>query len=274
MPSDFVFHIRNAHPGDMVAIFATLDTYPNLSTIDEVVSYAETLGFTIRDRARLEALMTARELNLVETDANLLTTRGKLISELEMNKPDLFPDIVHGYQYILWDEKVPQIHCFSWTYRTICNNLWQRGAFKVDSQGKKDLASEIEGLARMRFERSDISVSTKTVGGTFLWLDELFPRVIKQSSELFSRRTFCPPELFILSADFVYRLYETDYGVNFLLTDERRDAICQVCLLEPDSFDRVLEYAVAQFDYLEKGIGGGWGRYLTLYRAPTLEDFV
>jgi hypothetical protein len=58
-----------------------------------------------------------------------------------------------------------------------------------------------------------------------------------------------------------------------LLNDQRREAICQLCLLETSSFDRVLEYAVAQFEGLEKGLGGGWGSYLTLHRSPDLTDF-
>lgn len=274
MSSSFVFHIRNAHPGDVVAVLAVLEAHPGLNTIAEIVSQADSLGFSIRDRARLEALMTARELGFVEPDKNLLTDNGKVIAELEMNKPDLFPDIVHGYQYTLWDKRKSSAHCFSWTYREICKYLWQQESVQVNSQGKKDLASEIEGSARMQFEHSDIALSAKSVGGAFLWLEELAPNVIDQASELFTRRTFCPPELFSLGVDFIYRSNEIDYGANLLLGEEQCNAICQVCLLAPDSFDRVLEYSTTQFDYLEKGIGGGWGRYLTLHRAPALGDFV
>jgi len=59
-----------------------------------------------------------------------------------------------------------------------------------------------------------------------------------------------------------------------LLSEDKLEAICQVCLLDPEGFDRVLDYALAQFDYLEKGIGGGWGNYLLLKRQPRLEDFL
>jgi hypothetical protein len=105
----------------------------------------------------------------------------------------------------------------------------------------------------------------------------LSPPVIhyeNDSKGTFIRRAFCPPELFILGVNFIYQTQEVDYGVNLLLSDKQRDAVCRVCLLEPASFERVLEYAINQFDYLEKGLGGGWGRYLTLHRAPKLEDFV
>jgi len=59
-----------------------------------------------------------------------------------------------------------------------------------------------------------------------------------------------------------------------LLGEELLYTVCQVCLLEPINFDRVLEYAVAQFSYLEKGLGGGWGRYLILHRQYSVEDFI
>lgn len=274
MPNDFVFHVRNAHPGDLIAALTALNGSDDLTTIDSVVSCAETLGFAIRDRARLEALGTARDLGLVQVDANILTDQGRLVLDIEMAKPDLFPDIVHGYQYALWNRRKPSSHCFSWTYREIVNSLWRRRVFTMDSQGRKLLASEIEVLARTQFGRADISLSAKSIGGASLWIDELLPEVIDPSTAQFGLRSFCAPELMAIAVDFVYRQSEMDYGANLRLGDEQRDAICQVCLLDPAGFDRVLDYATAQFSYLEKGIGGGWGRYLTLYRSPALIDFV
>ncbi|MBC8263377.1 MAG: hypothetical protein H8E47_04550 [Anaerolineales bacterium] len=272
MASEFVFHIRNAHPGDMAAVLATLDTHPSLETIAEIVRQAEALGFAIHDRQRLEALTTACDLGLVEKGRNVLTDEGRLLIWLEMDKPVLFVDIIHGLQYTLWNERLPSANCFSWSYRALCQMLWHTGAKTVNS--RRELASEIETQARTAFGRPDIVFSPKSIGGALLWLTELEPSVLDQDDERFTRRPFCPPELFALGVDFVYQTQEIDYGVNLLLIDERRDAICQVCLLEPTSFDRVLEYAVAQFDYLEQGTGGGWGRYLTLRRAPRLEDFL
>ena len=272
MANEFVFHIRNAHPEDMTAVLTTLDTHPGLGTKAEIVEQAEILGFTIHDRQHLDALITARDLEMVEREQNSLTDDGQTLTRLEMNKPDLFTDIVHGLQYVLWDERRPGANCFSWSYRTLCQMLWHSGTMAIDS--KRDMASEVEGQARTAFSRPDIVFSPKSIGGALLWLAELEPRVLDQDGTRFTRRAFCPPELFVLGVDFAYQTHSVEYGVNLLLSDERRNAICQACLLEPEGFDRVLEYAVAQFDYLEKGVGGGWGRYLTLHRAPKLEDFV
>lgn len=272
MANEFVFHIRNAHPGDMAAVLATLDAQPGLGTKAEIVGQAEMLGFTIRDRQHLDALITARDLNLVRREQNALTDNGRTLAQLEVNKPDLFVDIVHGLQYTLWDKRCPGIYCFSWSYRALCQMLWHSGTMMTGN--RQEIASEIEGQARTVFSQLGISLSQKSIGGALLWLIELRPEVMDNEGTRFTRRTFCHPELFVLGVNFVYRDQGVDYGANLLLSDEWRDAISQVCLLEPTGFDRVLEYVVAQFDYLEKGLGGGWGRYLTLHRAPKLEDFV
>lgn len=267
-----MFHVRNAHPGDMVAILVAIDTYPDLPTIGEVLSKAEKMGFVIRDRQRLEALMTARDLGLVEPDRNVITPLGKTISELELRNPDLFYDVVHYLHYALWDGKRSGSHCFSWTYRHLCDLLWQTRISSLTD--RRDVAAELESRSRSAFGRTDIALSAKSVGGALLWLMELEPPVFNEAGDTFTCRHFCPPELFVLAVDHVYRINGIEYGTNLLLSEDKLEAICQVCLLDPDGFDRVMDYALAQFGYLEKGIGGGWGSYLVLNRQPELGDFV
>jgi hypothetical protein len=256
----------------MAALLSTLDICTGLGTIAEIVRQAEGLGFTIRDRQRLEALTSARDLGLVDRQHNALTYDGKMLARLEMDKPELFADIVHGLQYTLWDQRQPEVNCFSWSYRALCRMLWHSGTTSMVS--RRDMASEVEARARRAFSRPDIALSPKSMGGAMLWIAELDPPVLVENEEGFARRAFCSPELLMLGIDFVYRTAEVDYGSNLLLSDERQDEICQVGLLEPEGFNRVLEYAAAQFDYLETGLGGGWGQYLTLHRLPKLEDFV
>lgn len=272
MADEYVFHVRNAHPGDMVAVLAAIDVHPGLPTVADVLAKAESLGFTIRDRQRLEALITARELGFVEFNQNKITPLGKTISELELQKPDFFADIVHYYQYTLWNGGEPQIHCFSWTYRSLCELLWESATYSIVN--RRDVAAELEARARSAFGRADIALSPKSVGGALLWLTELRPDVFDENSNIFTRRHFCPPELFVLAVDYIYRANSTNYGTNLLLTEDKCEAICEVCLLDPEGLDRVLDYALSQFDYLEKGVGGGWGSYLVLKRQPELQDFL
>ncbi len=40
MPEKFVFHIRNAHPSDMVAVLTTIEAYPDLPTVGDILNKA------------------------------------------------------------------------------------------------------------------------------------------------------------------------------------------------------------------------------------------
>lgn len=272
MGNEYVFHIRNAQPGDLAAILDTLDVHPDLNSITDIVETAESMGYSILDRIRLEALATARDIGLIDEKKNTLTKQGITLASLELNKPDLFPDIVHGLLYTLWDKAKPADNCFAWSYQTICRMLWQSGTTEIDDRAQ--MASKVESEARNAFGRADIVFSSKSVGGAYLWLSQLQPYVIYEIDKRFKRRTFCPPELFIMAVNDLYLRNSIDYSANLLLNEVNREEICQACMLEPTSFDRVLDYAVAQFPYLSKGMGGGWGYYINLQCQTNLADFV
>ena len=192
-----MFHVRNAHPGDLVALLVALQAHPRLATIADIVEQAEKAGFSIRDRQRLEALVTARDLGLVDPDNNTLASDGRVLVQLEMQKPDIFPDIVHGLHYTLWDQRRPSVNCFSWSYRALCQMLW-RGEV-VSLENRRDVASTIESAARTAFGRPNIALSPKSVGGILLWLTELSPPVLDAQDMRFNLRSFCPPELFVFA---------------------------------------------------------------------------
>jgi len=270
MAENYSFHVRNAQPGDMLATLTVLHSHPDLDSIPEIVELAERSGFSIRDRLRLEALATARDLGLVDQNSNQLTDVGEALLEIESYKPDLFPDITHGLQYMLWQSSDKWSHCFSWAYRATCQALWHQGRTRLDRRG---LASEVEGRARTNFDRNDIALSPKSIGGVLMWLRELKPSVLEADNE-FTVRSFCPPELFLLAIDHMYQIENLDYGANLLLNEPRQEAVCQMCLLDNSSFDRVLQYALAQFSVLDRGIGGGWGYFLRLDRKVKLGDFL
>jgi hypothetical protein len=278
--ADYVFHVlHNARPEYEMDILAILQDGSE-STYEGILSEGRSIGllvgFQIRtERMLRDILQPLRDLDLVERRQIRLTDAGQTLAQISCTNPDLFPEIFHYLYYSAWKSDQKTQKCFSWSYRNICNHLWGQGSLALD---KKGLASSLSSEASQRFEIRDVSVSTKTINGILIWLEALSPPVVEyedgQSEGMFSRRSFCSPELFVLGVDFAYRIEGADYGTNLLLSDERRGTICQICLLEPEGFDRVLEYAVAQFDYLDRGLGGGWGHYLTLHHAPRLENFV
>jgi hypothetical protein len=265
------FHIRNVPPNDLIVVLKTLSVHPELQTIKEIVSQAQALGFQVQDSKRLEALITARELGLISNNRNMLSDVGAQVLDINENKPDLFVDVIHSLLYSLWSPSKPEDNCYSWSYRTICNILWDANHYEIIPTR---IASETGAAIQEKFKLVDIPFSAKSVRDALLWLIPLNPSTFPSSTTNFQRRVFCPPEIMVLAINFLYKSTETDYGVHMLLNDDKRDEICKFCLLDVDAFERVLGYTINQFEYLEKGLGGGWGRYIVLHRAPLFQDFL
>jgi hypothetical protein len=139
---------------------------------------------------------------------------------------------------------------------------------------KESLASQLKSLISLTFPSATPSIGGDTVRATLSWLRTLDPPCFSNDDTIFSRRGFCPPELLLLAVDFVYREDKVPYSSNLLLNDEVRDDICRVCLLAPESFEEMLSWTLAQFDFLKRSVGGGWGSYLLLSKKPELTDLV
>lgn len=279
--ADYVFHVlHNARPEYELDILYLLEHGQESSSYESLLKEGEQLGYTIGHKVKTErqlkdVLQLLRDLGLVERRHIQLTTMGQTISRIVYKNPILFPEIIHFLYYTTWQKTSKRENCFSWSYKTMCNYLWQQGSCTID---KSALFSLVSSEAGEKFQIQSVSFSTNSVTGILLWLEALNPAVIQHDyvdlEPRFTRRAFCTPELFILAMDYIYECENADYGTNLLLNDYRRNAVCQLCLLEPSGFDRVLEYTVAQFDYLEAGVGGGWGQYIVVNRQPRLEDFV
>lgn len=267
-----MFHIRNANPDDMRALLDVIDEYGEVQSTAEIVRLADEMGIAIQDRAHLDALPTARDLGLVELESIRLTPQGKMLLQIDRENPSLFPDIVHLLQYALWDSRHQARNCFSFSYRTLCQELWRGGSSPLLS--RQQLAAVVGAAVNQVFGHDNAAFSSKSVGGALSWLNALDPRVISDNEDSFHRRTFCPPESLLLAIDLAYRENNLDYGTNLLLSESNRELIAEACLLEVSSLDRVLDYAVAQFDSLDKSLGGGWGHFIVLRCAPRMDDFV
>jgi hypothetical protein len=278
--ADYVFHVlHNAKP-DFELDALTLLEHGQESSYEAILNEGKQLGYTIGHQVKTErqlkdVLQLLRDLYFMERRRVQLTNTGQVLAQIAFKNPNLPPEIIHFFYYTTWQKLKKSENCFSWSYRRLCDHLWQQGSAVLD---KTELSSFVSSEASESFQIQSVSFSTNSVNGIMMWLEALDPPVLHQdemSSEYrFSRRSFCTPELFTLAIDYVYRQDALDYGSNLLVNEARRHSVCQLCLLEVGSFDRVLEYAIAQFDFLESGIGGGWGQYITLNRQPTLEDFV
>ncbi len=123
-------------------------------------------------------------------------------------------------------------------------------------------------------EFDEISFSRKSLTGARKWLDALQPTVIEDN--IFTRRAFCSPELMLLAIGYVLRDDPDATEIDILLSRDRREQICRICLLAPESFDRTLDWAIPVFPKLiEPGTSAGtYGRFIRLHKMPTLQDVV
>lgn len=278
--SEYSFHVpHNATPGYIEAIMETLasdESSKSYWRYEDVVDGALRDGYTLISRS--EPFYFVKQLGIIGRKPYALTDKGRILHSLLRKNIDVFNAIIHFLVYSLWTKKEPLKNCFSWTYRTFVNELWESVRVDID---KKKYAAVLANRAKEEFITKfglslRVSLSVNSINGVLNWLEVLEPSCIERHNKVitFTRRTFSSPELMILAIDFLYRQRNADYGTTLFLTEENIETICKVCLLEPSAFESVLKWAIGQFDYLVEGRGGGWGRGIILYQKPKLEDFL
>lgn len=189
---------------------------------------------------------------------------------------EIVPDLIHYLFYSAWRDATPLTFLPSWTYRQICGRYWALGEVALTPSFKKRTVGAVNEAASAFFAQygsfPDPSFSTKSLRGMERWLLGLRPPVLDDKT--FRRRAFCPPELVVLALGFSVRDEPYSVGVDVLLTRERRETICQLCLLAPEALDQVLDYALASFPALiQPGTSAGfYGRFIRLLKLPTLKD--
>ena len=219
----YVFHVlHNARPEyeqDVVDLLSDGGT----SSYDEMLQKGLELGLSIGSQVRTERMLKdilqpMRDLGFVSRQRIELTESGKTLAILSRHKPSLFPEMIHFSYYTAWNHQTPGENCFSWSYRQLCKYLWGQGRIEIDTPA---FSSVISSAAIQHFGVTQVSFSSQSVNGILNWLRALSVPVIQEldGDSVFSRRAFCPPELFVMAVDFVYRTLEIDYGVNLLLSD-------------------------------------------------------
>jgi hypothetical protein len=94
------------------------------------------------------------------------------------------------------------------------------------------------------------------------------------NGQQFSRRFFCPPELMVLALSWVAQTSGGELGIDFLLSPERRKALCMLCLLDHAALDRSIDWALPLFaECIRPGTrAGAYGRFVRFVHWPQLAD--
>jgi acetolactate synthase regulatory subunit len=272
-----VFHVRhNAKPTLIKEVLQILGEGASL-TLDDVLNVGRQRGYQVgtamqsRQSLKENPVQTARDLGLIADGDLSLTNLGQQMLRLLRYKPSVLNEIMHVLHYTIWTPDRSTEHCFSWSYRTTCEQLWESGSTAID---RGYLVSQVSEMAMTQFDTNRVSFSKDSVRGVLQWLAELEPPVLDEANRTFIRRTFCPPETFAFAVDYLYQVEDADYQTNLLLDIDKQETICKVCLLEPTAFDTAFDWAVGQYDFLRRSTSGGWGNYILLTRQPQIQDFL
>jgi hypothetical protein len=222
---------------------------------------------------------TSVSLGLLEKreDGFGISSSGLTVSKMQ---DEVKSDLFHFLLYTGWKETAPRDFLQSWAYRLCCDQYWNMGDVSLSSDYLNQQVADIISLAYHVFPKlgvedfEDISFSRKSITGVHKWLDALDPPVMVKGN--FQRRTFCHPELSALAIGYAFRDDPQIANIDVLLTPDKQDIINKVCLLDPNSLDRVLDWTISVYPTLfEKGTKSGfYGRFLRIKRLPTIEDVI
>lgn len=269
------FHVPpDAAPEQVLLLVERLAQEPKhrFSSNRELLEFAE--AWNIDNRSEIPSL--AMMLSLLEKSAN-----GIGISEtglmLQSLKPQVHSEIVHFMLYSGWSMERPVLNVPLWSYRQVCDYFWKHSPLDI-LQSVTILVEEVINKSEQVFAGVSggsfgaVSFSDKSIRGVRKWLEALRPPVIE--GETFTRRHFCAPELLLLALDYVARQTEAEIGIDLLLTPERREMLCRICLLEPSALDRVLDWMLPLYpEVVEPGTRtGAYGRFVRLRKMPKLSD--
>ena len=271
-----VFHIEpSANPTKMPVLLQVVSEDQSIvrGTILDQIALERSIDSNRFQEARL---LAEEHLNLIQNDGGYkLTPQAEVILK---KREAVQYDLLHYLFYTAWNQDQPEKHTQAWLYQTLCNHLWRLQELKLDFDNRQSLNQQFtnEGLTQFDgvpgFLPEKFSIGIKSLSGVLAWLRALQPVVIED--EQFHRRSACSAELFLLALSRSYALSEATVGMDLLLSPQRRDEICQLCLLDPLQFDRMLDWVIPIYPrFLAQGTrAGSYGRFVRLHRLVNVED--
>jgi hypothetical protein len=231
-----------------------------------------------------EARTIAQQLGLVEvTRESIFLTR--LALGLLTKRDAVKYDLLHALFYTAWKTEKPTEFGRSWFYRSFCKTLWSQQDVKLDRATRLTLTEQLLHEAQTSFQNvpnfssEKLSVGIKSMDGAQAWLSHLQPAVLNQEAKSvpeFKPRQACSTELFLFAMSHSYMTNNSEIGVDLLLSPQRRNEICGLCLLDPLQFDRMLDWALPLFpQYISQGTrAGSYGRFIRLKQFVQVDDLV
>jgi hypothetical protein len=271
------FHVPQEWEPDRLIPLLEILNQDNLrfTSIKDLLDFSESKGLS----SRTETQLLARACGLIERDEDDLiglSNKGIIISKLDQK---ILPDVIHYLLYTGWDQNNISNNTFFWSYREVSDTLWDYASVDI-LDVTNIIVEEIRNRTQKVFtgienyDPNNVSFSPKSIRGIRKWLEALKPPAIED--DYFSRRYFCPPALLLLAIGWVAKSRSSEVGIDFLLTNEHRDQICKLCLLDTSILDKVIDYMLPIFpNIIRPGTSSGtYGRFLHFNKYPQFQDLL
>lgn len=243
------FHVRHdLQPVFTYELLMMLNASNDGQTEEILQASAQLQGYMLRQRKDYGKLFNSlEELGVISRQQKTvtLTPRGQIIAEVSLFQRHLLPELIHFLYYTLF--ATDKLARFSWSYRTVCTHLWMTAPATVN---RDRLVNIVVQNATSEFDETSVSFSTQSVMGILYWIESLHPSCIDASGRLFTRRLYCPIEIFTLALHHIFQQGRGE-GMSVLLTPELKQEVCQMCLIVPEAFQEMLEQAESGFDHIQ-----------------------
>src|SRR5712692_9975351 len=232
--------------------------------VDVLQKSAAERGYRLANRTPDQLLASLSNLRIIghrEHGEIYLSDLGRLISRTAKYNPRLIPELIHFTYCTIYDES-DQSSRFSWAYQLVCEQLWNSRSSLIDVHHLVTLVQEQAQQEFQDYEEYGISFSQNSVTGIINWLEALNPPCVMQtpsSSRIFCRRAFCPSELLLLVLEYVRTKLGNSLATQLQLSNEIRQAIACLCLVEEESLDDLFQVTADAFGLvLRQTERGNW----------------
>lgn len=260
-------HVRHqADPDYILDLLSVLlggpDTVTNLGAVAEANGHPT--GTLTEQLGRLAALgLVVR----TKGGLNSLTDIGESLAHLARTRQGVYHDLMHFMHYGRWSARAPMENGYSWTYQTICSELWACHTADIDTGRLAEIAS----LKAQDMFGDSGSVSTGTGRGVITWLRKLNPPVL-EGTKTFRLRSVCSPELMVAAINWVHTEDGLSFGDLFALDEGRRSRLAQACMVSTAAIPQLLDEVTLRFDWVERQ--SGWVDYVRVRKQCHFRDFL
>jgi hypothetical protein len=213
--------------------------------LEAIQQSATNRGYQLANRSPEQLLASLGNLRIIgrrDHGEICLTDLGKSIARTAKYNQSLLPELIHFTYYTAYDASNPSSR-FSWAYRLICDYLWRNQRLLISVH---NLVTLVQEQAQQVFHDYGISFSQNSVAGVINWLEALNPPCIAQPASgrrEFTLRLLCPSELVLLALEYASAQEPNPLASQLRLTNENRELIARLCLIEKGELDDLLQIA-------------------------------